>query len=160
MDSWDMRGDAIYLGFDAILKIAEIPTYIDFGETITVTRGSGRYSYEEEIDGTSTTAGILIMIFSLMIASRIGMAILYKSISGGLNEKSHVEFNAWFLGLSLMLVCACVISRVSANVADDWYFSFMFNITKLAGGIFVIMRKWREHRIHSITNCARPSGLY
>jgi hypothetical protein len=104
---------AIYICFDALLKIAEIPTYIDFGETITVTRDSGRYSYEEEIDGTSTTAGILIMILSLMIASRIDMAILYKSISGGLNEKSHVEFNAWFLGLSLMLVCACVISRVS-----------------------------------------------
>jgi hypothetical protein len=52
MDSWDMRGVAIYIGFDALLKIAEIPTYIDFSETITVTRGSGRYSYEEEIDGT------------------------------------------------------------------------------------------------------------
>lgn len=46
----------IYFGLDTLADFLGVPTYIDFGETVTVTHGSGRYSYEEDIDGESVEA--------------------------------------------------------------------------------------------------------
>lgn len=65
--------------FNIILQRFNVPTYIDFGEIITVTRGSGRYSYEEDIGGEYTSVGTAFNFLSIMIATRIGMAFYKKN---------------------------------------------------------------------------------
>ena len=67
--------------FNIILQNFNVPTYIDFGETITVTRGSGRYSYDEDISCDYTSVGTAFNFLSIMIATRIGMAFYTKKIN-------------------------------------------------------------------------------
>lgn len=142
----------VYIGFDNVLKFADIPTYIDFGETITVTRGSGKMSYEEDIDGQSTTAGIAIVILSIMIGSRMGMAIFYKNISGGLDHNGRIEFNAWLYGIMLVLIGSSFMLTIWRAFPDEWYVGATFNIVELIliYCVFIVMRKWRDSRLISL----------
>ena len=65
---------AVAFVVDVAADAMGMPTYIDFGKTVTVTHGSGRYSYETEEDGASTYLGeagnILALVLGL-IAGRV-----------------------------------------------------------------------------------------
>ena len=89
----------IYFGFDTAADAIGVPTYIDFDETITVTRGSGRYSYEVDIDGESTDVGIYIMIASIMLAWRIYHWVLTGKVNGEISRESHITWMHWLLGM-------------------------------------------------------------
>lgn len=81
-----------------------VPTYIDFGETVTVTRGSGRYSYDEEIDGTSTDVGMFILIASIMLAWRVYHWVISGRVNGDISIESHTTWLYWLLGMSTYIL--------------------------------------------------------
>ncbi len=95
---------SLYIGMNVLAKALEFPTYIDFGETTTVTRGSGRYSYDEEIDGETTDVGFYILIVSVMLAWRIYHWVLSGKPGGNLPLGQRITWRYWFLGLTAFVV--------------------------------------------------------
>jgi hypothetical protein len=82
-----------------IVSILGIPTYIDFGETVTVMRGSGWSSYEDEISGVTTDIGFFIIIASGMLAWRVYHWVISGEISGDLPIESRITWRYWLAGL-------------------------------------------------------------
>ena len=105
----------IYYGMDTIADTLGVPTYIDFGETITVTRGSGRYSYDEDIDGESTDVGIYIMIASIMLAWRIYHWIISGNIKGNISRESHTTWLFWLFGMSAYILVTTPIWQINMH---------------------------------------------
>lgn len=93
-----------YFCMDTVADSLGVPTYIDFGETVTVTRGSGRYSYDEEIDGTSTDVGTFILIASIMLAWRVYHWVISGKVNGNISIESHTTWLYWLLGMSTYIL--------------------------------------------------------
>lgn len=102
----------IHTGLNAAADFFEIPTYINYGETITVIRGSGRYSYDEEIDGEKTEAGVFIVIASIMLAWRVYHWFLSGRILGSIPKKSHITWSFWMLGITSYILITTPIWAV------------------------------------------------
>ena len=83
---------------DLLAKYIGFTTYIDYGETITVTRN--RY-YDEEISGHHTSMGIFFMFLSYSIAIRGGMAVNSGKLSGNVSKKGN--FQLLVFGSALLL---------------------------------------------------------
>ena len=83
---------------DLLAKYIGFTTYIDYGETITVTRN--RY-YDEEISGHHTSMGIFFMFLSYSIAIRGGMAVNSGKLSGNVSKKGN--FQLLVVGSALLL---------------------------------------------------------
>lgn len=103
---------ALYFGLDALANILGIPTYIDFGETITVTRGGGRSSYDEEIDGQTTDVGLYILIASAMLAWRAFHWVVSGKPGGNLKREHRITWFHWFTGLTVYVVITTTIWHI------------------------------------------------
>jgi hypothetical protein len=129
----------IYFGFDTAADAIGVPTYIDFGETITVTRGSYRYSYEDDIDGESTDVGIFIMIASIMLAWRIYHWLLTGKINGEISRESHITWIHWLLGMTAYILITTPIWHINMP-------SFLQRITVLGCGAGIA---WLASNMHA-----------
>ena len=83
----------VWIGTEALASLG-VPTWIDFGETVTVQRGSGRMAYDEDIDGEHTTPGTILLALAIMIAARIGMWIYTGKPNGGMSARQELQFRA------------------------------------------------------------------
>ena len=102
----------IYFGMDTIADALGVPTYIDFGETVTVTRGSGRYSYDEDIDGESTDVGMFIFISSIMLAWRVYHWVASGKFDGDISKQSHTTWLFWLTGMATYVVVTTPIWQI------------------------------------------------
>jgi hypothetical protein len=102
----------IYFGLDTIADTLGVPTYIDFGETVTVTRGSGRYSYDEDIDGESTDVGMFILIASIMLAWRIYHWVVSGKFNGNISKESHTTWLFWLVGMTAYILVTTPIWQI------------------------------------------------
>lgn len=64
--------------FHALGDAFGVPTYVELDETRIVLVGSGRTSYEQEIDGYCTDYGGTAFGIGLMLAVRAGQAIYVR----------------------------------------------------------------------------------
>ena len=80
-----------------------LPTWTDFGETITVRHGSGPTSYDDERDGQATVLGIWVVIVSIMFGARFGMAVAANRLDGGLTRFQRFSFAVWLVGWTVGL---------------------------------------------------------
>jgi hypothetical protein len=144
---------AIKTGIDVVANSAGIVTYIDFGETITVTMGSGPASYDEEISGASTTFGFSTMIIAGMIACRIGAAINSGRIDGGLSAKDKIDFIAWLAGFVIAATVGALLFALFEDHHSDLITVF-YNALELSafGFAFYICKSWRNNMINRLTN--------
>jgi len=139
--------------FNILLQSIGVPSYIDFGETITVTRGSGRYSYDEDIDGYFTTAGAVFNFLSLMLAVRIGMSVYSQTINDGVSKKGNIDFIAWATGLAIFGAVAAILFKIF-NSSNSAFLNFLGNILELCavGIIFYFCKKWRDKKFYDSKN--------
>jgi hypothetical protein len=141
----------ISLIFNAIMKSVGIVNYIDFGETLSVTHGSGRYSYDTEEDGAFTTAGTAFNFLSIMLAARIGMAVYSGHFGGGVSKTGNIVFLAWLYGLAALGVGGSVLFALFHSQHSS-YLNVVRNILELplAGGIFYYGWQWSLKEIQKI----------
>ncbi len=99
----------IYIGLESAVDFLGLPTYIDFGETINVTRGSGRYSYDEDISGVNTDIGIYIMVMSGMFAWRVYHWLKTGKLDGNRSTLSLLSWTYWVVGFSAYIVATTPI---------------------------------------------------
>lgn len=132
-----------YFCMDFVADTLGVPTYIDFAETITVTRGSGRYSYDEDIDGTSTDVGMFILIASIMLAWRVYYWVISGKMSGNIPVERHITWLYWLLGMFTYILVTTPL----------WHFQmpgFIQRIAVLAIGAGVA---WFFYKKHSEAIC-------
>lgn len=102
----------IYFGLDTIADALGASTYIDFGETISVTRGSGLSSYEEDIGGETTDVGIYLMVASIMLSWRVYHWVVSGTIYGNISRESHITWLTWILGMSAYILLTTPIWNI------------------------------------------------
>lgn len=144
-------GIASWMAISTVLNIIMskmgIPTYIDFGETITIEH---RY-YEEEKDGDFTAIGTALNILAVMAAARIGMAIHEGKIGGGVSKKGNIDFFAWVGGIILYGIQGAIFFPIFEDTKSD-FLLVLLNIINLAivVGIFFLCKNWRDKKIQEI----------
>ncbi|MGV6475345.1 hypothetical protein [Azotobacter vinelandii] len=90
----------IYLGLNFVAEEIGIPTYIDYGGPVTITHGSGRYSYDDEVTGGSTDFGFYIMILSVMLAWRLYHLVDFRLGGEPLRDESKASWFQWLAGFT------------------------------------------------------------
>ena len=93
-----------YLILETFLKMVGAETYIDFGETIWVSRGSGRFRDDYLSDGEGTDLGLAILLLSLFVAVRGYHICLSGKWSGDFKPASLIQWNCWALGLGCFVL--------------------------------------------------------
>tara|TARA_B110000114_G_C14804598_1_gene282200 strand:+ start:115 stop:582 length:468 start_codon:yes stop_codon:yes gene_type:complete len=83
---------------DFLSQLIGFTSYVDYGETISVTRN--RY-YDEEISGHTTSIGFFFMFISFVIAIRGGMAVNTGKINADVSKKTN--FQLLLIGCALLL---------------------------------------------------------
>lgn len=130
-----------------LLKLIGVPTYIDFGETITVTRGGGRYSYEEELDGASTAIGSSINFIAILIGMYAGV----RAAGNPVTPTSYLQGKAVICGLAIYGVGGAILFKL---FPDD---NFLSNLINNAGQLgllaasFFVMRDWYRKQIAKLS---------
>lgn len=122
--------------FDHLLKAIGVTTWVEFSESVTIRYGSGA---ENEIDSAFTSPSQAFHLLSIMMGVRVGMAIFYKSLNGGLTSKQQIEYNVWFLSI---LTYAIVTTLLALFFGSNSFLSFIIEIISLVV-IFFSFRKWR-----------------
>lgn len=83
-----------------------VPSFIELDGPTTVTHGSGRSSYDEEIDSTQTGFGMASGMLAFLIALWAGQAAYARSWRAGFTPKGWLTFRAWLMALSILAVVA------------------------------------------------------
>ncbi|QXZ11695.1 hypothetical protein KVQ82_16515 [Pseudomonas sp. AO-1] len=95
-----------------IASLLGLPVFIDYGASQTITRGSGRYSYDEEVDGAMTDVGLFQVVIAGMIAWRIYHLILTGSFVHDLSVKSRRSWWAFFIAALAYITVVTPISLI------------------------------------------------
>lgn len=136
----------MWIGTEA-LALLGVPTWIDFGETVTVTRGSGPTSYDEEIDGEHTIPGTILYALSYMIAARIGMWVYTGKPNGGVSVLTELQFRTWLLGLVSFGAASTALWIADINPV-------VHNVLEIAAAAAIAWcaYKWYEARVSALAN--------
>lgn len=126
------------------LSILGIPTFIEYGETRTISYGRAEY----ESDGSMTDAGFMLHILAIMYSTRIGLAIYHSDLNGNISAKGNIDFKAWTYGLIAASISSIIFYLIAHAVKSD----FLATILNLAGlaSIAVIglaCKNWRDKQI-------------
>jgi len=71
-----------------------VTTFVDFGEFVTVTRGSGRYAYDEDISGSTTAFGWSVLLISLTWSIMLGRVIARGHLPDRDSDEARFFFGA------------------------------------------------------------------
>jgi hypothetical protein len=135
---------ALMAAFTALGNLVGVPVQILFDEPVII---SNRY-YEEERDSSFTSFGICAIIISIMIASRVGMAVVEQAWHGGLIYEQETQFRAWFIGLAV-LGCFGAILYLAFRDFHGGISGIIFNVIEIgaAAGIGWAMKTWHDLRV-------------
>ena len=79
-------------------------TSIELDGPTTITHGSGRYSYDEEVESLQIVFGYATLGFSLIVGIWAGMTASLGRWSAGFTEKGWLSFFAWLMALAILMV--------------------------------------------------------
>ena len=128
-------------GLSALLNMLGIETYINFDEPVWVVT---RYD-EYEKDTAWTGPGLAVLILSLMIGARCGMAIYEGNIKGGVAEKEEIQFKAWLIGVSVFAVLASIKDLFVEASTLGGIFDYA-----IAGVAFALLKPWHDHKLAAL----------
>lgn len=155
--SWVVGAFVFYLGLKGFAWLGDtigIPMRFDHGEENVVTYGTGPMSYEADASKGLTNSGWLGAIISLMIASRVGMAINCKEINGEVKPEGNIDYFAWLAGVSiylaLTLLTGMAFERYSDNSVAQRIEFFLYLIE--GGGIWWVMSQLRRNALERLKN--------
>lgn len=98
----------IGVGFTAGGEVLGVQSYIDLDVPITVTRGSGPSSYDEEVSSYQTTYGLITGTLSFVIALWVGQAIYHGEVNAGFSRKGWYSYLAWVFALTVLAALSLV----------------------------------------------------
>ncbi|MEX1670460.1 hypothetical protein AB4876_16180 [Zhongshania guokunii] len=99
-------------GLGLLADILGLPRYFDLGDGAIVTRGSGRYSYDQETIGGSTDISYYFLFVSAMFAWRVYHWALSGKIRGNIPLESRITWSFWFFGMTAYIVVTTPIWKI------------------------------------------------
>ncbi len=107
---------AVKMGLDFSGEAAGIPSYVDYGETVTINHGL----YDEEKDGSSTDFGFYGLLAGSMLAWRTFHMAKTRSIRGDLDLNQRRAWAAWLIGSSVYIVLSVAIDFTLTGGPFRW----------------------------------------
>lgn len=118
------------IGFEIAGEAIGAVSRIELDEPITVTRGSGRESWEEEVDTITTWYGQMTGLLSLTVAIWAGCAASTFRLDAGWKRKEWLVFRAWFTGLSILSLLG-LLSELAFPTDPERWLQVLVNVVSL-----------------------------
>ena len=93
--------------FQELIESFGVQTYIDFGEEVCVQKGSGRTSWEDCDDGSSTDISFFFNVLSTVLATGIGNIIHSRQFP------PFSSTNSGKIGYAICLFCSLLVCMTS-----------------------------------------------
>ena len=100
---------AVGVGLSFLGEAIGVPSFIDLDGPTTITHGSGRYSYDEEVSSLQTSYGYASGGFAFVVALWIGQAFYHGKAAAGFTKRGWYSFAAWLLALAFLMVISALI---------------------------------------------------
>ena len=115
------------------MKVVGAETYVDFGEMIWVSSGSGRFRDDYLSDGEITDLGLAVFLLSVFVAIRGYYICQSGKWSAGFKPASLIQWNCWTMGLGGFVLLAAplyqpledqvyIIYKIAIGIACARYF--------------------------------------
>lgn len=142
---------AVGVGFSFVGEQLGVPSSIDLDEPTTVTRGSGRYSYDEEVTSFQTSYGYASGAFAIAIGLWAGQAAFHKKLRAGFTKEGWFSFSAWLIALGALMVISVLIDLAFAKFHGALaYYIRMFLELSAIGSVGWSAHQWYKNRVASL----------
>jgi hypothetical protein len=124
-----------------------VPSSLSLDDPTTVTRGSGRESYEEEVSSVHTSFGVLSGAFAIAFGIWAGQAAYHLKLNAGLSRKGMLSLIAWLAALGILVVLSVVIhlAFVTFTGAIAYYARMLLEFAAI-GGVSWALHQWYKNR--------------
>lgn len=130
-------------------EVTGVEIYTRFDEPITV--GPGAYDWEES--GSLSLVGLIGAVIGWLVSVRVGMAIFYRDIRGGVSAERNAKFIAWLMGLLAFLVFSVLEAMALAPLElETGIISFVRILLQVAAAssIWWALRQWYRNALQRI----------
>ncbi len=140
------------VGLTAAGEALGVPSSIDLDGPTTVTRGSGRYSYDEEVTSLQTAYGYASGAFAVVIALWAGQATYHRKLNAGFTSKGWFSFFAWLLALTILMVISVLIHLTFGQFHGTIAY-YVRELLELAAvvGVGWASYQWYKNRVARLT---------
>lgn len=138
----------MYIIFNWLSNSTGVPFVLDDATTSIVNYGRG---VEFETDNSITDVGYIAIIIGLMISFRVGLALNYGNIKGGMSSKEIIGFWIWLQGLFVLLVMYIIIGQAFRKDSNHGLISkkSFLEITTLIG-VFVVFKQIKTKKLKNL----------
>lgn len=151
---------AVGVGLTFVGEKLGVPSSIDLDEPTTITHGSGRYSYDEEVTSLQTSYGYVSGAFAIVIGLWAGQAAFHQKLGAGFTREGWFSFLAWLIALGALMVISVLIHLAFAKFHGALaYYMRMFLELSAIGGIGWSAHQWYKNRIASLRTESEASYL-
>lgn len=119
-----------------------VPSGIDLTGPVIVTHGSGRLSYDEEVDSVQTFYGLLTGALSFVVALWAARATYARSWRADFSGKGWVTLLAWAMALTVLLILSLVSDIVFRRFHGD-VASYVRTALELCASVGVALASYR-----------------
>lgn len=148
--SW-LIGITVWIALCFIFAIAGgavgVPSEIDLDSPVTVIRGSGRYSYEDEVSSFMTWYGLTTMGLAIMGAAWAGQAFYHRRWLAGFSRRGWYSFAAGLMALSILAIFSMLL-HLALGRFHGLFVHYIRMILELGAlvGVGWFCRQWFRNR--------------
>jgi hypothetical protein len=139
------------VGFTAAGEALGVPSSIDLDEPTTITHGSGRYSYDEEVTSLQTAYGYASGTLAVLIALWAGQAAFHGKLGAGFSRKGWYSYSAWVIALVALMVLSLLIHLAFRQFHGPvaYYARMLVELASLIG-VSWSAHQWYKNRVATL----------
>lgn len=114
---------SVGLGLAFLGESIGISTSIELDGPTTITNGSGRYSYDEEVGSLMTMYGYTSASFAFLSGLWTGQVTYIQHWNAGFTQKGWYTFFAWLMALTTLMIVSVLVQlafRQSTSVFTSY----------------------------------------
>ena len=133
-------------------EAAGVPSFIDLDGPMTITHGSGRYSYDEEVSSLQTSYGYASGGFAFVVALWAGQAFFHGKVAAGFTKRGWYSFAAWLVALAILMITSALIHvAFSSFHGTPASYIRMFLELVAAAGVGWASYQWFKNRVATLS---------
>lgn len=118
---------------------------IDLDGPVTITHGSGRQSYDEEVESAQTSFGIYGTLLSIVIGIWVGCATFKGQWSAGWSRRDQLTYRAWLVGLVILTVFSALVDLAFRSFTGGFaqYVRYLLELAAAVGVLWAARLWWK-----------------